>query len=65
MPFLNSNLISLFNVNYEFKNCGSWHGGYHDDKVYSWINSLHPHTNILESWNKLLEVVEGSSTGLE
>ena len=65
MTFLNFTLNFLLNMNYEFKSFDSWYGGSHDDKVESWINSLHPHTTLLESWNKLLEVVDDSSKGLK
>ena len=34
------------------------------DIVNSWIHPPHSHAHLLESWNKLLEVVEGSSKGL-
>ena len=51
-------------MNYEFKSYGSWYEGSHDDKVDSWINPLH-HSHFIESWNKLLGVVEDSSKWLE
>ena len=35
------------------------------DIVHSWIHFPQSHAHLLESWNKLLEVVEESSKGLE
>ena len=34
------------------------------DTVDSWIHSTRSHAHLLESWNKLLEIVEDSSKGL-
>ena len=48
-------------MNYEFKSYGSWYEGSHDNEVDPWIFSHHSHTHLLESWKKLLEIVEDPS----
>ena len=48
----------------KIKSYDSWYEGSHDKKVDSWINSLHPHTQLLESLKNSLVVVEDSLEGL-
>ena len=46
------------------KSYDSWYEGSHDKKIESWINSVHPNTQLLESWNNLLDVVVDSTKRL-